>query len=91
VIKAKFEIYEWQRATASGVFVNAPLPEASLVVSNVDPTVMDRDQDEERWRVYTVLHKDTTCSGVFAPRHCQWRAAIRRFQNLLLSILLLII
>jgi hypothetical protein len=43
----------------SGVFVNAPLPVASLVVCNVDPTVMDRDQDEES--------KHATNSDVFTP------------------------
>jgi hypothetical protein len=53
---------------------------------------MDRDQDEqEQWRVYTLLYKDATGSGAFAPRHRQWRTVIRRFQILLLSLLLLII
>jgi hypothetical protein len=32
MIKVNFEIYEWQRATGSGVFVNASLPVTSLVV-----------------------------------------------------------
>jgi hypothetical protein len=38
------------------------------VISNVDPTVMDRDQNEQeqtrhcQWRVYTVLYKDATDS-----------------------------
>jgi hypothetical protein len=47
VIKVNFEIYEWQRDTGSGVFVNAPLAVASLVAVDVVPTVMDRDQDEQ--------------------------------------------
>jgi isoprenylcysteine carboxyl methyltransferase (ICMT) family protein YpbQ len=59
VIKVNFEIYEWQhiissgatslskRVTGSGVFVNTPLTVASLVSVDVDPTVMDRDQDEQ--------------------------------------------
>jgi hypothetical protein len=51
-----------------------------------------------QWRVYTKtsltvtrLHKDATDSGAFAQRYCQWRAAIRRFKILFLSLLLLII
>jgi hypothetical protein len=86
VIKANFEICEWQRgtgsgaehcqwrfcysahqwqwrlskrATVNGVFVNA----------TVDPTVVDRDEDEQeqtrhwQWCVYTVLYKNATGSG----------------------------
>jgi hypothetical protein len=59
--------------------MNAPLTVTSLVAVDVDPTIMDRnqetimdhDQDEqEQWRVYTVLYKDVTGGGAFAPRHC---------------------
>jgi hypothetical protein len=59
---------------------NVPLSVASLrkhtnvsdvftTVRLIDPTVMDRDQNEQEqmcyWqrRVYTVLHKDATASG----------------------------
>jgi hypothetical protein len=58
---------------------------------------MDRDRDEQeptrhdQWCVYTILYKDATGSDVFALCHCQWRAVIRRFQILFLSLLLLII
>jgi hypothetical protein len=31
----------------SGVFVNTPLTVTSLVAVDIDPTVMDRDQDEQ--------------------------------------------
>jgi hypothetical protein len=58
-----------KRVTGSDVFINAPLTVTSLVAVDVDPTVMDHDQDEQeqthhcQWRVYTVLHKDTADSG----------------------------
>jgi hypothetical protein len=35
--------------------------------------------------------KDTTDSGVFGTRHCQWRAAIHIFKISISSLLLLII
>jgi hypothetical protein len=86
VIKTKFKIYKWQRVNVSdifatvrtdgsGVLVNTSLPMTSLVVSNVDLTVMDRDQDEQeqtrhwQWRVYTILYKDVTSSDAFIPLH----------------------
>jgi hypothetical protein len=89
-----------KRVTDSGVFVNSHCQCRLwwlIGSSNVDPTVMDRDQDKQEqtryclWRVYTVLYKDATNSDTFAPRHCQWRATIRRFQILLVSLLLIII
>jgi hypothetical protein len=58
-----------KRATDSGVFINALLTVTSLVTVDVDPMVIDRDQDEQeqtrhcQWRVYTVLHKATARSG----------------------------
>jgi hypothetical protein len=61
--------------TDSDVFINASLTVLSLVAvviligsNNDDPTVMDRDQNEQeqtrhcQWRVYTILHKDATDS-----------------------------
>jgi hypothetical protein len=58
---------------------------------------MNRDQDEQeqtrhcQWHIYTVLYKNVTDSGAFVPHHCQWRVVIHKFQNLFLSLLLLII
>jgi hypothetical protein len=49
-----------KRVTGSDVFVNVPLAVTTLVAVDVDPTVMDRDQDEQeqtchcQWCVYTV-------------------------------------
>jgi hypothetical protein len=103
VIKINFKIYEWQRATSSGVeqtchcqcrfyvkrckratacssdhnFIT--VGSTSLLPPKTSLAVTRLQRHHWQWCVYTVLHKDATGSDAFAPRHYQWRAAIRKF------------
>jgi hypothetical protein len=70
-------IKQYKRVTASGAF--------ALAHPDYDPLPLDQHY------YCRSTTKDVTVSGAFALHHYQWRAVIRRFQILFLSLLLLII